>query len=776
MYNKIIKWSIYLLVFLLPLFFLPFTFEAFEFNKQYLLFFLVSLAFFSWLAKMVLVDKEIRFKRSPLDIFVLAFLFIAILSAVFSVDKSSSLFGFYGRFSDGLIGLLSLGLLYFLITNNVSLSGKPLIDADKEPINAEKKSAKISNKSVLISVNGLIRTLMWSVFFVIIFSYLSIFSIWTQIDNMLGGNLHLPTVMLQRIFNPAAGSMEGLAVFLAVFTTLLAGVMVTCGKKKAGNVFLWLLLLLSLGLLVIIDFTPAWLALSMGLILFLAIVLWRRTFKENVNKLLLPIILVIIGGAFLFIDMSNFEHLGIFQMPKEQVISQQVSWTTGFGSATEGVKSGFLGSGVGTFNYDFAKFKPVSFNENLLWQIRFDRAGNYFAELLGTMGFLGILSYLGLIGLFLFISWYMVSGSQMQNSKYQIPLLMAFLALIVSQFVYYQNTTLAFFFWLILGLSVVNWQKPVREKTISFKDFPELSLVFSALLIVLGLVILGMYFFAANFYLADISYKSAAGNERIQKVEKAAGLNPYQSQYKIVLGRDYLARVLQENQKPEEQKDQTLLSTDVHLAITYGKGGQIGRNVIKGATELSPNRVAAWETLGMIYRDIQGIATGALEWAIKSFEKAITLEPANPVLHTELGKLYLTSGNREKGMQEFSKAQQLKPDYIDASIQLALAYEAEGNTDEAIRQVENLANTYPLNVEVFFQLGRLYFNANRVDDAILQFQAVTILMPNHSNAHYSLGVAYQKKGQISKAIEEYEKVLELNPGNQDVQEKLQQLR
>ena len=780
MYNKIIKWSIYLLVFLLPLFFLPFTFEAFEFNKQYLLFFLVSLAFFSWLAKMVLVDKEIRFKRSPLDIFVLAFLFIAILSAVFSVDKSSSLFGFYGRFSDGLIGLLSLGLLYFLITNNVSLSGKPLIDADKEPINAEKKSAKISNKSVLISVNGLIRTLMWSVFFVIIFGYLSIFSIWTQIDNMLGGNLHLPTVMLQRIFNPAAGSMEGLAVFLAVFTALLSGILVTCGKKKAGNVFLWLLLLLSLGLLVIIDFTPAWLALSGGLILFLAIVLWRRTFKENVNKLLLPIILVIIGGAFLFIDMSNFEHLGIFQMPKEQVISQQVSWTTGFGSATEGVKSGFLGSGVGTFNYDFAKFKPASFNEDLLWQIRFDRAGNYFAELLGTMGFLGILSYLGLIGLFLFISWYMLQPAgtkfEIRNSKFEIPLLMAFLALIVSQFVYYQNTTLAFFFWLVLGLSVVNWQKPVREKTISFKDFPELSLVFSALLIVLGLVILGMYFFAANFYLADISYKSAAGNERIQKVEKAAGLNPYQSQYKIVLGRDYLARVLQENQKPEEQKDQTLLSTDVHLAITYGKGGQIGRNVIKGATELSPNRVAAWETLGMIYRDIQGIATGALEWAIKSFEKAITLEPANPVLHTELGKLYLTSGNREKGMQEFSKAQQLKPDYIDASIQLALAYEAEGNTDEAIRQVENLANTYPLNVEVFFQLGRLYFNANRVDDAILQFQAVTILMPNHSNAHYSLGVAYQKKGQISKAIEEYEKVLELNPGNQDVQEKLQQLR
>ena len=56
-----------------------------------------------------------------LSILVLAFLLVAILSTVFSVDRSSSLFGFYGRFSNGLIGLLSLGALYFLITNNIRI-------------------------------------------------------------------------------------------------------------------------------------------------------------------------------------------------------------------------------------------------------------------------------------------------------------------------------------------------------------------------------------------------------------------------------------------------------------------------------------------------------------------------------------------------------------------------------------------------------------------------------------------------------------------------------
>src|SRR4030042_3789067 len=118
-FANVTKWSIYLLVFLLPLFWLPFSFEVFEFNKQYLLFFLVILALFFWLARMIMVDKEIRFKKSPLDIPILVFLFLAVLGTIFSVDKFSSIFGFYGRFSDGLIGLLTMGIFYFLITNNV---------------------------------------------------------------------------------------------------------------------------------------------------------------------------------------------------------------------------------------------------------------------------------------------------------------------------------------------------------------------------------------------------------------------------------------------------------------------------------------------------------------------------------------------------------------------------------------------------------------------------------------------------------------------------------
>jgi len=128
--ERIIKFSICSLVFLMPLFLLPFSFEIYEFSKQYLIFFLVSIGFIAWLSKMIFIDNEIRFRKTPLNTLVFVFLLISIISAFFSIDKNSSLFGFYGRFSDGLIALIYLGLFYFLLINNVG-NGKKKVENQK---------------------------------------------------------------------------------------------------------------------------------------------------------------------------------------------------------------------------------------------------------------------------------------------------------------------------------------------------------------------------------------------------------------------------------------------------------------------------------------------------------------------------------------------------------------------------------------------------------------------------------------------------------------------
>jgi len=746
--EKIIKFSICSLVFLVPLFLLPFSFEIYEFSKQYLIFFLVSIGFVAWLSKMIFIDKEIRFRKTPLNVFVFLFLLISIISAFFSVDKNFSLFGFYGRFSNGLIGLLSVGLFYFLITNNVN--------------NKNQKTESVINKKKtdsLLEPHSLINVFLWSVFFIALITYFSIFGLWQKISTAL------PLFVLQRTFNPVSGSLEGLSIFFSVVVTLLIGkkVIGSKGKEKTNHNLSSVLLIAIIVLMAIIDFNPSWLVLMISLGLFLVFALVTRIFKQDVNRLLLPMILIFISIVFLFINNSN-QWTGIVLL-EEQVLEQVTSWKIAFKTISNNLKSAFLGSGIGTWYYDFSKFKPSEFNNTIWWQIRFDRAGSYIAELLATSGILGLISYLLIIRIFFLTFWVL------REKKELFPYIMAFTSLTVAQFVYYQNTVLSFMFWFVLGLIVVSLQYTSKSfKVISFKKFPELSLVFST---ILALILLGFsvtYYFAARFYLADINYAKAqtvsTPEKRIELLEEAVRLNPKIATYQTILSRVYLTSLSVEINKPVDQQNTENAQIFMANSIDWAKE----------ATELSPNSVFAWEGLGIVYRDVQFLIDGAVDWSIKSFEKATELEGSNPVLYTEIGKLYLVLDENEKAKENFAKAKTLKPDYIDALIQEALIYEVEEDPDAAVEKIGELVESYPFNIDAKFHLGRLYFNQGEADKAIVQFETILSIVPNHSNSLYFLGVIYATEGQKEEAISVFEKVLELNPANQDIIQKLDELK
>ena len=258
-------------------------------------------------------------------------------------------------------------------------------------------------------------------------------------------------------------------------------------------------------------------------------------------------------------------------------------------------------------------------------------------------------------------------------------------------------------------------------------------------------------------YIKNVQAESRAA--QIDKLEEIVNLNPYRIQYRVVLARLYLSEVKEAEGISTSEEGLALIQTNVGKAIEQAKT----------ASEISPNRVIVWETLGMLYRDIQSIAPNALEWSLKSFEKAIELEPNNPVLYTELGKLM----ESEEARAKFAKALELKPDYVDALMQAAFSYEKEGDIEAAIKEMEKIT---AVDVEILFHLGRMYFNNQQVDEAINRFLAVATVQPNHSNALYSLGVAYSAKGEKDLAIQAFEIVLELNPGNTDVVQKIEELK
>ena len=214
-------------------------------------------------------------------------------------------------------------------------------------------------------------------------------------------------------------------------------------------------------------------------------------------------------------------------------------------------------------------------------------------------------------------------------------------------------------------------------------------------------------------------------------------------------------------------------------------------NSAKKATDVAPNNVANWQTRGFIYRNSIGLARGAFEWAIKSYEKAKTLEPTNPFIYLEIARTYITQATimqqlqKKEAMKEnlrmskenLKKAIALKHDYWPAHFQEAILFDLEGRLDEAIQKLEEIKPFAQQDPGLAFQLGSLYWRKEDIKNAKREFERAVQLSPDFANARYFLGLIYDKEGNKEKAIEEFEQIASYSRENErQVAEILENLR
>lgn len=373
----IIRACIYLLAFLMPLFFLPFSNEIFEFNKQYLLCGLIGFAFLIWMIKMIVFEKKIEIQKTSLNIPIIIFLAVMALSTIFSVDKISSILGYYGRFSGSLLEILCLVAMYFLIVNNFSFSA---------------------------TTSRLLNYFLASLFFVISIGFLSVFGILEKI--LPKEIISAIPILASRTFNTIGGSLEVLSIYLIMAIVLILGMLIV-QKRRA---FLKIpLLLAGIILLTIINFSN-----------------------------------------FDFIKQSENETIQqLSNLPREVILDKKTS----FEITKEAINaSPIFGSGLGTFSYDFSKFRPVGFNQSQYWAVRFDKAGSEILERLATTGILGFVVWI-IIPIVFVIK--LLGSFIVRKNKAVIPVFLAWSILFIFQFFYISNVALNFCFWMLMGVGMV---------------------------------------------------------------------------------------------------------------------------------------------------------------------------------------------------------------------------------------------------------------------------------------------------------------------------------
>ncbi len=741
---KISKASIYLLVFLLPLFFLPFTANILDFNKQALLIVLTFISLFGWLLG-VLTEGKISFNLNPFHIPVIAFLAVLAVSTCFSAYKYGSFWGWPLNIGSSFLTYLGFVLLYFLIVN--------LFQKKEE-------------------IFWLLFTLVFSSSLVSIFGGLQIF-----------GKFYLPFDFAKDSSFNTIGTVRALGIFTGALLPLI--IFLAYITKRLIKLLLLLFGVAAFALLFVVNFWVVWLSILIGTAAILIFGIAKRgTFKPLWLNLVMALFVISLFFTFLRTSIPFLP-----QIPIEVSLSSK----TGFDIAKKTLKefnspiSWFLGSGPGTFTYSYSRFKPETINQTNFWDARFGSSGSGILDKLATTGVLGFCSFLGILAMFGYLGTKqlikngLVSSGKEKTAKPDFQWILAsgifasWLSLTATIFLYPDNLTFLFLFWILMASFVALQEGKVKTFVL---EPSSLSAILVSFVFVLTLVLsIGAFFFGGQRYAAEIKYFQGLNALQKGQAESATNYlldsinltNNSQDNYWRDLAQIYLFRINQELQRPGATQQ------ELSQIITPLMSSSV--NASKMATDVAPKNVANWTIRGFVYYQMRNTIPGANEWALQCYEEGLKLEPSNPLIWTELGRVYLAQNKISEAREDFQKAIELKPDYAPAHFQAALASQLEGKTAEAIEKMEITKQiASPFDVGVAFQLGILYYNDKQFGKAKIELERAVSLNPTYSNALYFLGLIYDREGKKDKAIEQFEIISGSNPDNQEIKQILSNLK
>ena len=766
--DKIIKWCLYIFIFLMPLWFLPFTANILDFNKQILMIVVLTIALIAWLGNL-LTQEKIKWHKGSIVLFFLTFVVICGLATIFSERAYDSLMGLDVHLSRALINVVYFFAFFLLVLNYLT--------EDRERRNAK------------------------------ILKFLTVFLVSSAIVGIIGllqilGKFIFPWAFAETNSFNTIGTITSLGIFLAVVLPLTLSLLFSAKQqeeRKKGKIamlglkiFLTVLVCLALITILLINNRTVWIITAIGMLIVAGFWLAKRhTFQsQNLGWLAIPVVILALCSIFLLFKPNLYDlnlplELGLTQEGGVSIIKEVIQ------------RNPVLGTGPETFIYNYSLYKPESINQTIFWNLRFSNAPSEILSLLSEVGILGVLAFLALIMVFLVkvVKGILVDKTTSNDglSGIKMGLFAGWLGLMISWFIYPQNMTLMFTFWLFLVFLVVMNSKEKDIKIVNLKSLGKIALLSGFGFIVLMIVIVGLLYLGGSRFMAEVKYKTGFDlvnkgelNSGINKIIRATVINPYEDKFYKDLAQLFIAQVNQDlnNQDLDQQTRANRVQTGISNAT----------NSAVRATTLNPKDVANWIIQGSTYRSLMQLVDGAGAWAVKSYEQALTLEPTNPFIYTEIARTYVAEvnllipqaqdeairsriiGHLNEAEKVYKDAIKIKPNYSVAHFEIALVYDQQGRMEEAITRMENSKALSPRDVGVAFQLAVLYYKNSQFDKAAAEFTRTITLNENHSNARYFLGLLFDREGNKAAAIEQFEKIAELNPENEHIKQILANLR
>ncbi len=660
---RIIHYLFYLLIFLTPLLMSSRTTEMFEFNKMIFIYCITIVSAAIWIIHYILHRPKLYL---PLLLkMLIVFVTVLSISAFYSIDTHTSIFGYYGRWNGGLFSIVSYILLFFVFIQTFT------VDYIKNLLKVSLLSsvmvilwgipAKLGGDLSCLLFTGTLTNACWTAQFQ---PAVRMFSTLGQ-PNWLGAYL-------------AVHFFIGVYFFLSSFVQQHDSIWSVAGLKerifkliqlvineKKSNLMTYLygcyLILNVVGLF----FTRSRSSLlAVGVSMAIGIVLLitdnaKRNLKILYRTVLITALLVttycIVAFSSANLPDNTPEHLQItdsFQIRK-------IVWQ---GAIDLGVRYPLFGSGPETFAYAYYFVRPEGHNLTSEWDFIYNKAHNEYLNYLATTGFIGFIAYIILISVSLRSFASFLNSRQIDKSLFTFSLLLAYLTILITNFFGFSTTNIQLFFYLLPGMAYLTFQPEKRE--MQKREFSTIRIVQIVITVAACLYLLE---YVLSYYQADRLYKRAQEAESQEDYVTASQL------YIQALGNKY-----------EHVYEDKLSTSLAHLAFinSFNSEGQnteelisLSRESNNNALKKSPDNIHYWRTKAKnnyVYYQMTGDIDD-LKRALDSMRYTTVLAPTDAQSYYMLGLFYSlmaqeseSSEYQEKATDAVEYALELRPNFIEA--------------------------------------------------------------------------------------------------------------
>jgi hypothetical protein len=276
---------------------------------------------------------------------------------------------------------------------------------------------------------------------------------------------------------------------------------------------------LSLLTLNTINFSSGWIVAAVGSFVFLVLfTTYHMQMPARIGLVWLSAGVLAISLIFVIVKPGSL--LNVFapenfksKIPAEISLSKSISRELSFSSTWQGPISFIAGQGPNNFVEVFSQYRPAQFNNNPLWQVRFNRAANFFYEVLSTIGWLGLSAFLVLFIFFIAAAGFLLYGmrttreDEVENFTFPlITLLSVFIAILTSLWLSVPRMTILVVLWLVFALSsiigILNAPQDFAKIEFSFKKSVKKGLYLSFWLVFVFVLLLFFMVFMGRLYWA----------------------------------------------------------------------------------------------------------------------------------------------------------------------------------------------------------------------------------------------------------------------------------